>query len=82
MGQDASSPVAISIDFVGGGTPMAPTETAGVFPAAQWNSAAGTPSADCDRAGRRNRSAQPDCSLDRTASVPKMRAASATAARA
>jgi hypothetical protein len=33
-------PVAISIDFVGGGIPMAPTEIAGVFRAAQWNSAA------------------------------------------
>jgi hypothetical protein len=50
-GQDASrdasvdttspTPVAISVDFVGGGTPMALTETAGVFPAARWNSAAG-----------------------------------------
>ena len=35
------TPVAISIDFVGGGIPMALSETAGVFPAAQWNSAAG-----------------------------------------
>ncbi len=34
-------PVAISIDFVGGGIPMAPTEIAGVFRAARWNSAAG-----------------------------------------
>jgi hypothetical protein len=33
--------VAISIDFVGGGTPMASTEIAGVFPATRWNSAAG-----------------------------------------
>lgn len=38
---DALRPVVISIDFVGGGIPMAPTETAGVFPAAEWNSAAG-----------------------------------------
>jgi hypothetical protein len=36
---EASGPVAISIDFVGGGLPMAPTETAGVFPASRWNSA-------------------------------------------
>ena len=34
-------PVAISIDFVGGGIPMAPTEIAGVFRATRWNSAAG-----------------------------------------
>jgi hypothetical protein len=34
-------PVAISIDFVGGGIPMAATETAGVFRAARWNGAAG-----------------------------------------
>jgi hypothetical protein len=40
-GPDASSPVVISIDFVGGGTPMAPTEAAGVLRAARWNSAAG-----------------------------------------
>jgi hypothetical protein len=38
--QDASSPTAISIDFVGGGAPMGSTEIAGVFPAAHWNSCA------------------------------------------
>jgi hypothetical protein len=37
----ARPPVAISIDFVGGGIPMAPTEVAGVFRASRWNSAAG-----------------------------------------
>ena len=37
---DASSPTAISIDFVGGGMPMGSTEIAGVFPAAHWNSCA------------------------------------------
>lgn len=37
---DASSPTAISIDFVGGGIPMESTEIAGVFPAADWNSCA------------------------------------------
>src|SRR5262249_40419554 len=37
---DASSPTAISFDFVGGGIPMGPTEVAGVFPASHWNSCA------------------------------------------
>jgi hypothetical protein len=32
-------PQVISVDFVGAGTPMAPTEVAGVIPAAYWNSA-------------------------------------------
>lgn len=32
---------AISIDFVGGGAPMAAAETAGVVPLSNWNSAAG-----------------------------------------
>jgi len=36
---------AISINFVGGGTAMAASEIAGVVPAANWNSAAGTRSA-------------------------------------
>ena len=31
----------VSIDFIGGGTPMAATETAGVVARANWNSAAG-----------------------------------------
>jgi len=39
-GGDAG-PVILSIDFVGGGMPMTPTESAGVVPARNWNSATG-----------------------------------------
>jgi hypothetical protein len=35
-------PQIVSIDFVGKGTPMAPTEIAGVIPAPDWNSASTT----------------------------------------
>jgi hypothetical protein len=39
-GGDAG-PVILSIDFVGGGVPMTPTESAGVVAARYWNSVAG-----------------------------------------
>jgi hypothetical protein len=54
----STTPSALSINFVGQATAMAPTETAGVIPKSNWNDALGnsraTPLALCDESGTVN----------------------------